>query len=477
DEPALIRSVLGLRFDLNPHHFALPHFHFYFCYFFFQLLVKARAVLRFLALDGVTKSFFPLLWRDPSIFYLQMRLISAVMSAFAVVPIYLAAKQVFSRRVALLSAAIYAFSHCSVKHAHFALLEAPLLFWVGWVIYFSTLALKESTWKNYLAAGFFTGIATSTKYTGVFSSLAIFSAAIFSGQRKFSDLKDKVFKLFGSAVISVFAFLLGTPYFLLAWEEAFVPVGEEGYQHGFLWQISRGGSYFDSQALQRIWQAIVDFLPSLLGYVPLVLLLVSIFYLIFVSEAGVRKKGVKFLWFYPLITFLFLASGEFREIHYFLPIIPSLAIISAVGGDFLLSTVKSYFAGKERLVLQIVLVVCFLAGSFFSSSKRAYVFSQTDTRQLARDWVLENISKNTIVGVDGGTQPILNEFELVSIREWDSYLFKNKNMGAIIIAGKDLSRSDIQKGERQEVLEDYILAKKFEPDLKPGPSIFIFVQR
>src|SRR3989344_8309710 len=89
DEPAVVRSALGLRFDPNPGHFDWPHLYFYLNYFLYFLFIKFRAFLQILNLRAAVEDIFPLLWRDPLIFYVISRSLSAIMGAFTVIPVYL----------------------------------------------------------------------------------------------------------------------------------------------------------------------------------------------------------------------------------------------------------------------------------------------------------------------------------------------------------------------------------------------------
>ena len=50
DEPTVVRSALGLRFDPNPHHFDWPHLYFYLNYLMYMVFAKLRDFLTLLGL-------------------------------------------------------------------------------------------------------------------------------------------------------------------------------------------------------------------------------------------------------------------------------------------------------------------------------------------------------------------------------------------------------------------------------------------
>src|SRR3989338_10908526 len=70
DEPAVVRSAVGIRFNLNPKHFDWPSLHFYLNFFIFSFLISFRSLLQILNLKRIIISVYPLLWRDPLVFYL-----------------------------------------------------------------------------------------------------------------------------------------------------------------------------------------------------------------------------------------------------------------------------------------------------------------------------------------------------------------------------------------------------------------------
>src|SRR3972149_2896119 len=104
DEPAVVRSALGIRFEANPKHFDWPHLHFYLNYFLFFLFIKARGLAQALGLQAFLAAKFPLLWEDPLVFYWLSRVFDAFLGALTAVPVFLAGRKLFSKRVGLLAA-------------------------------------------------------------------------------------------------------------------------------------------------------------------------------------------------------------------------------------------------------------------------------------------------------------------------------------------------------------------------------------
>ena len=458
DEPALVRSVLGLRFDLNPHHFDWPHFHFYLCYLFFVLLVKFRALLQVLNLRSVLEPLATIFWQDPQIFYLQMRVISALMGAATIIPIYLIGRKLFNRKIGLLASLIFAIAPLAVENAHYATLDSPLTFWVAWAVYFSVLAFFDGRWRNYLLAGFFTGIAASTKYNGIFVSLSVLSAGIFSFRKSLESVRGVVVKLIAAGLVCLLAFFGTTPFLILDYQKALTPVGQPHAWHGLPWQFSRSGNHLDAGAPGRILSTVSSDLVQSMGLLPLAFTGVSLFVLLKVGSEKKRRLG--FLLLFPVLFFLLFASGEFRMIHYFLPILPSLTVLSAVGLGWGLEKLEKLGGlGAVGLVSLILLL------PLSSSIRASYILSQKDTRQLASDWVEENVSKGSKIVQRGEYQPVLGGFELIGAHDLSAGWLEENEIDFVVVTSYAPTEQD-RLG--------LTLAREIVPHLQPGPTVLIY---
>ena len=96
DEPALVRSAVGIRFSLNPGHFDWPHLHFYLSFAWLAFWYLVRGFFQVAGLRPVVGSVIPHLWQDPAIYYLLTRIFNAFFGALTVVPVYLTGKVLFA---------------------------------------------------------------------------------------------------------------------------------------------------------------------------------------------------------------------------------------------------------------------------------------------------------------------------------------------------------------------------------------------
>lgn len=461
DEPALVRSVMGLRFDLNPHHFDWPHFHFYFCYFFFVVLVKFRALLQVLNLRPLLEPLVPIFWQDPQIFYLEMRIISALMGTATVGLVYLIGRKLFDKKVGLLAAAFLAVYPLHNEISHYALLEAPLTFWVTLSFLFSVLIFKRRSlpagrqgWRDYLLAGLFAGLAASTKYNGALAIVPITAGHILGSHKNsnsgvskygpFGQVLDNLWMLLLSGLVALGGFLLGTPFAVLDWK---LFLSHEP-QRGFLWQMMRVGAVSWSELPRVLWER----LGVLISGSGVVIAVLGVWGL-FVVLKNRRREGLLLLSF-PLVYFFYIARLGYFNAHYFVPLAPFLSILAAAGLVWVLGDLR--WAGLVLLVLVI---------PFVGSARIGYILSQKDTRQVASDWVAENIPEGSRIAKDGEYQPVLEGFEPIPVKDWSLDWFRENNVDYIIVAGYDLD---------EEKFSGLKLVKKVEPRLQPGPTILIY---
>jgi len=227
DEPTIIRSALGIRFDPNPKHFDWPHLYIYVNYFLYMLFAKFRSLLGAMNLKNTLSNVFPLIWNDDLIFYYLTRCLSAILGALTAIPLYLTSKNLFGKKAGILTALAITIMPYHVWHSHYSLGDIPAAFLVSWALYYSSLIIKSSDKRNYILAGLFIGLSASIKYNGGLTALMVPVAhflrifwtnknedKIKNFQRIFLGSED-IKKLIFSGLFAFLGFLIGTPFALL----------------------------------------------------------------------------------------------------------------------------------------------------------------------------------------------------------------------------------------------------------------------
>ncbi|MCA9750245.1 MAG: glycosyltransferase family 39 protein, partial [Romboutsia sp.] len=328
DEPSVIRSALGLRFELNPKHFDWPHMYFYINYIVFTLFIKFRGLLLLLFPEQTLNNIFPLLNRDPLVFYYISRVLTAIFGGLTIFPVYGAAKELFNKKTAIFSALVFALIPFHIRHSHYAFIDVPMTFWVAMSLYFSARIYNSPKLSNYIFAGLTIGFAASTKYNGGLLAFVVFLAHIFRIYRSNSTLGlgQKILSFFGfnkgekvfdlnelkllllSAVSAVIGFVLGTPYALFDYSTFSRTDGPQGAY----WQFTNVGKVPFIIQLQQLFDGILFKLSDDLGYTFLI-----IFFLVLALFIIKSLRNRKFfidnlslaLILFPAVFILFYISG------------------------------------------------------------------------------------------------------------------------------------------------------------------------
>lgn len=303
DEPALVRAAFGIKFDPNPHHFDWPHLYFYFNYFIYEVVTRLRNRIELMGLKDAVSQAFPILWNQSLIFYLISRVLSAVLGALTVIPIFLWTKKLVNKTAGLASSALLALAPLHVRNSHYALIDVPMLFFLSWSLFFATFSP--------VLAGLFLGFSASTKYNGILGAPFII-IYYFITRRKLRDY----FKI---ALFTVIGFLIGTPYALLDYKTFIRTDGPKGA----LWQFTNVGKVGFGEQIVQFFQALVVKLPDDLGYGAFALFVVGA---AIVAHGVLKKKYTDKMVLLAATIFLaltFYVSGlERNPSHYYMIVYP-----------------------------------------------------------------------------------------------------------------------------------------------------------
>ncbi|MGH2839902.1 MAG: ArnT family glycosyltransferase [Solirubrobacteraceae bacterium] len=159
------RSIGMFGHDWNPEYFVNPPAYTYLAHMLLGVWFGGR--------DGVSSSFAA----DPTEVWILTRVLAGMLGTVAVWLLYLAAARLLDRRVALLSAAIFAVSFLPVFYSKLALNDVPTLAGVGLALWGAAGVLREGRLRDYVVAGIGLGLACATKYTGGIVLIPLVAAA------------------------------------------------------------------------------------------------------------------------------------------------------------------------------------------------------------------------------------------------------------------------------------------------------------
>ena len=470
DEPTIVRSALGIRFNPNPKHFDWPHLYIYLNYFLYMVFAKFRDLLVTLGLKNTISSAFPLIWNDDLIFYFLTRCFSAILGALTVIPVYLSAKSLFNKKVALFAAFCMAFLPYHVWHSHYSLPDVPMVFLLSWGLYFSCFILSSSDLKNYILSGFFIGLAASTKYNGGLSALMVPTAHFL----RILELRQKdgekvtivdfrgILALILSGLSAFGGFLLGTPYALLDLK-TFSRI--DGPQGAF-WQFTNVGSVSFAKHLMQFFNELFVSVSANMGWVVILAYVLTLFYLIFrVVKKRVVDIDYKLIFLYLISLFLFWYISGFKNTrsHYFFIFYPFAAVIFG----FFVSKVYEWLDLKKRFYSFVfVFLMCFPL--VFFSVRNSYAYYRGDTRNDLYKWLVsnlklgENVVYNDVKAVD-----VFGKLGIKTEKGFEN--LENVSSAMVIVLDPENSIDFLNKNSSYLTKE-----KTFGNKLRLGPNIEVY---
>jgi len=454
DEPTIVRSALGLRFDLNPGHFDWPHLYMYLNYFVYMVFAKFRDIIALLGYKEYTYFVLPLIWDDELIFYVITRSFSALLGALTVIPVYLTAKKIFGQRAGWLAGLALAITPFHVWHSHYSLPDVPMIFFLTLALYFMSGLLFKKKTSDYLLAGLFIGLAATIKYNGALMAGGLVLAHLI---RVLSEKHEKLFdvsswqNLIFSGVCSVVGFVLGTPYAVLDYETFIRTDGPKGA----LWQFTNVGSVDFFTHAKQFLSVMVYKLPENFGYTMLILFVAAFIFTLLNVFKNRKLWGNKDLLFFTLFgmgLIFYVAGLEKTRAHYFFISYP-VVIIGSVG--FLLQ----YLDKIKNRFKNLVWVIVFAFPLYFSLQS-AYAFYQIDTRVLFYRWLAENMERiDKVYVLDKDLVPVFEKLGMDVYTTDVNYALIEK--GSYVVSTKEESNN---------------LEKVFDIDsaLNRGPKINIY---
>jgi hypothetical protein len=458
DEPAVVRSSLGLFFTSTIDHFDWPHFNFYFNFLFYFLFVKLRGLIQLLGGREVLENIFPVLWSDPFIFYFISRIIAGTLGALTIIPIYLFAKNYFNKTTAIISAIILTILPFHMYLSHYAVQDVTLLFWISLSIWITYKAVNSGNIRDYIFGGILWGVSSGVKYNAI---ILIFVLPLFVFVKKISEINDRdinfkliikkmngeiranLFKYILMGLFSLGIFLTTTPNIFREWDVFWSY--ESG--RGFLWQLTQnsrilhGHEYFSST-----WKSLLTLIKGF-GYTPFLSLLLLPF--VFAKSGKKDKFNLTGLMIIAVFFYLFTARYERSSaIHYYLPIFGVLVII--------FSYLFSFVSGKFKSYIFILLLTPVLYLSFMN----LYRFKEGHTlNTVFPKYYEEKVKNDKIYFVGGvlGEAQVINNLKISRVKEIDKV-----DSGSYILSDKELFDENIKLIEFISNLN------------KLGPNIYVY---
>ncbi len=374
----------SIALDMKAVHFnpaSYPHF-FYYLYFFCDLLYVVYGLVT--GLFHKPGDAWLLYQKDPTVFFVIGRSLSAVLGTLTIPVTYLCGKTIFDRKTGLIAAFFLAFSFQHVQWSQIAYRDVTFVFLIMAAFYFCARALSSEKMWDFILGGLLCGLAVSTKYH---AAAALVWGPIAAGLIT-SRIRENFFREFLGrrslffAAACIVGFTLGTPMWILAFSEI-----KERFQ--VVWGFTWGSSGFLGREGHWSW---IYYLTGPLRYgLGLPLLLAAM-------GGGVLMVGFKrsirslFLLSFPLIYFVLIGWAHKQRPNYALPLVPFFCIAGAYFITVLLPELLRKHK-KIQLALSLAAIVI-IAPSAVSIFQFLSLSAVPDTRIVAWNWIQENISSD-----------------------------------------------------------------------------------
>ena len=374
----------------SPGWFLKPPFHGYFNFFLSYLPLKLIEKLFNLSPNSLSSGEFILLWS---------RFLTIILFLGSIVLVFQITKRFFGDFSARMITLLFASSAGFISYTHFLTADIPVTFWMLLAFYFSQSIYLNGKIFDYILAGFFTGIATATKYNALAMGMTIVVAHVLSLNNV--DVRKIIFSknlFFGLFMICV-GFLCGNPFAFLD-RHKFISDFWYNYLTTPIYEgISTGNSYWK---FFLYFQELIG-LPSLIIFA--IAILSSLYLTLIVKEKNRDIKPILLLLSVCLLYYWKFGSFPRLEVRFVLPIVPFWLIMSAPFWNKL--------KANQLLVLGILIIII-----TYNTICSLYVGKRflEDPRMSAQVWVQKNIPELSSIESSAYT-PTWNALPKVKLKD------------------------------------------------------------
>lgn len=344
--------------------------------------------------------------------YWHSRILIGVFGSLTILFVYLIVKKIFSKSekknislFALISSCFVAFSLLNVQFSQQIRPHVAVGFFLILSFYLYLISIEKKTFLSFILLAISVGLATGTFFTGFFSFLFLILSNyfFFNGNNKFKFKKffRSIFTLrfLCASVIVLFLIFVFYPFLLFNSSESerfFVEEGEEGVV------MSLGGLPFPIYNLGQGF--ITMFKVFSLHEIGMGLSLILLI-LIFILSKKKEEKGNNSYFNQNLIGLLAfilpygLAFGLFDDLPRYRLLVPFISFAAIAMGVFLIIGFNQIKEGKiKKLVL--ILIILFLVLQFVQAFRLTQLIANPYSRDLASDWIKENIPLDQLIVVN-----------------------------------------------------------------------------
>jgi hypothetical protein len=412
------RAVSMFWQDLDPGYYQNPAAYTYLVYGALRLLYGPLGFMFDLPYGNVTEQFA----KDPSEIWIAARTLAAVLCVAGAAATYLATRRLWGVREGLVAAAVVCFAFLPVAYSRVAVTDVGALAGVALALLWSVRAYEDGRLRHYALAGAAAGLAVAFKYT---AGLALLPLGIAALARVRADGRRAAGGLALGAALAAAVFLALNPYVLGSfgsWWSDLRDQAEVAADQPKPGQESGGVSYYLGSLTWGLgWAAAVAALGG--------------------AAIELRRNLVRglILIAVPVALFAYLSVQSRYFGRWLLPAYPALAMLAGVAVARAADLVTAWIApggaptrprrrgrrpvvasglrpglpgllsgGTRRVrrpafvsgVILAAITALVLAQSLAADVRTALVLGRADTRELAREFLIEHFPPELRVSIE-----------------------------------------------------------------------------
>lgn len=376
------RAVLMFRDGIDPGYYQNPAAYTYLIYALLRVLYGPLQVLVDLPFGNVTDQFN----KDPTQIWIAARTLAAVLCMAGVLAIWWAARRLWGAREGLVAAAVLSFAFLPVAYSRVAVTDVGVLLGVSLALCFALLAYERGRLRDFALAGAAAGLAIAFKYTAGLVLLPLGIAAL--ARLRGDGLRALAGLALGAALAGV-VFVVLNPYLLGSFDS--------------WWHDLRGQAEVAADQPKPGQQSggLSYYLTSLtwgLGWAGCAAAVVG-------AIVELRRSVVRGLMLLalPLALLIYLSVQSRYFGRWLLPAYPALALLASVAIVRAADALAAMRPRQGTLLaggLATLLTALVLAQPFAADMRTALVLGREDTREQARDFLVENYPPGLRVSIE-----------------------------------------------------------------------------
>jgi 4-amino-4-deoxy-L-arabinose transferase-like glycosyltransferase len=372
------RAIAMMRGNWNPHYFQNPSDFTYLANF--ALRFRFGGGNPFGSVNHVIEAYGV----NPTGIYLTTRRLAAVLGMVGVIAVFWAGRRLWDSATAVAAAALLTFAFLPVTYSRIALTDVGVLAPVAVSIVGSVRAWEDGRLRWWLIAGAGAGLAIGFKYTAGLVLLPLAVAAVCALVRGGRAALGRIALGVLAAVVTTLVVLFVTnPYFFLDFSDAHRQLSAQAMTAGDFGKVGQNTTG----------------LPYYLGSLTWGIGWVAAFAALAGAVLELRRDLARglILVIFPLALLVYLSLQARVFSRWLLPAYPVLVLLAgaalahaatALGGLWARRRGSAGRAGAVAAAALVILVLITIAQGFAADTRTMQVLGRTDTRQLARDWLV-----------------------------------------------------------------------------------------